>query len=306
MLFPSFPFSVTNNLKPFSQLLLSASSSPSLPFHPLSCSTIRRSEQLPFDPGKMAMMVRTGSTTHSSNCTRLWCSKKPHSTRNVLLGKLTCVAQTPQGDCGGAEPKQLPLDLLPSLSQQNLSISVNVSRAVCWAPPFLPSVASQSTRYFSCHFATSGAFKASHHRIIFGMSAIGLSLVIFFGIKKTSSCMLVAAIFHSALPSPRTAKCLLSFLLSHLEEPWGGSRHTPLLSLLCTISTLFFQFTPFQPWQRLLQFSQFLIFQCFSSTFCTSSPHCQCFAHSFIFASHCQCCGLGDLVQKFPHCLPRS
>ena len=51
--------------------------------------------------------------------------------------------------------------------------------------------------------------------------------------------MLVAAIFHSALPSPKTARLLLSFLLSHLESPWGGSRHTLLLSLLDTISTLF-------------------------------------------------------------------
>ena len=55
---------------------------------------------------------------------------------------------------------------------------------VCWAPPCLPSVAYPFTRYFSCHSATSGALTASHQRTNVGTSAIGLSLVTFFGIKK--------------------------------------------------------------------------------------------------------------------------
>ena len=38
-------------------------------------------------------MVRSGSATHPSNCTRLWCSKYPQSTRKIFLGKLKCVAQ---------------------------------------------------------------------------------------------------------------------------------------------------------------------------------------------------------------------
>ena len=45
-----------------------------------SCSTIRSNKQLHFDPGRIAVMVRGGSTTHPSNCTRLWCSKYPQST----------------------------------------------------------------------------------------------------------------------------------------------------------------------------------------------------------------------------------
>ena len=51
--------------------------------------------------------------------------------------------------------------------------------------------------------------------------------------------MFVAATVHSAPPSPRTVRFLLSFLLSHLAEPQGGSRLSQLLSLLCIFSTLF-------------------------------------------------------------------
>ena len=49
---------------------------------------------------------------------------------------------------------------------------------------FALSVASQSTRYFCCHFATSGALRASHQRVNVSISAIGLSLVTIFGVKK--------------------------------------------------------------------------------------------------------------------------
>ena len=84
---------------------------------------------------------------------------------------------------------------------KNLSMSTNISHTVCWAPPLLPSVASQSTRYFICHFATSGALKAFYQRINVGMSAIGLSLVTFFGIKKNivrCACLLrpFSTLFH--------------------------------------------------------------------------------------------------------------
>ena len=36
----------------------------------------------------MAVMVRSGSDARLSNCTRLWCSKYPHSTRKIFLEKL--------------------------------------------------------------------------------------------------------------------------------------------------------------------------------------------------------------------------
>ena len=58
-----------------------------------SCNTTRRSKQLHLAPGRMAVMVLSGCAAQPSNCTRLWCSKYPHSTRKIFLGKLTCVAQ---------------------------------------------------------------------------------------------------------------------------------------------------------------------------------------------------------------------
>ena len=58
-----------------------------------SCNTIRNSKQLHPDPGKIAVMVVSGSAAHPANCTRLWCSKWPHSTLKIFLGKLKCVAQ---------------------------------------------------------------------------------------------------------------------------------------------------------------------------------------------------------------------
>ena len=71
----------------------------------------------------------------------LWCLKYPHSTRNIFIGKLKCVAQPkPLGDQGYH-------------SQIYLSISINISHTVRWAPPFRPSVASQSIRCLCCHFA---------------------------------------------------------------------------------------------------------------------------------------------------------
>ena len=55
-----------------------------------SCNTIRRSKQLHLDPGKMAWMVWSSCATHPSNCTRLWLSKHPQSTRKIYLVKLKC------------------------------------------------------------------------------------------------------------------------------------------------------------------------------------------------------------------------
>ena len=54
---------------------------------------MRNSKQFHLDPGKIAVMVVSGTAAHPSNCTLLWCSKYPHSTRKIFLGKLKCVAQ---------------------------------------------------------------------------------------------------------------------------------------------------------------------------------------------------------------------
>ena len=76
--------------------------------------------------------------------------------------------------------------------------------------------------------------------------------------RRTSSCMLVAATFNSAPPSPRTPRFPSSFPLLSPRGPWGGSRHTPLQFLFFQ-SRHFFQETLFQPWQFFLRTSQFRI-----------------------------------------------
>ena len=55
--------------------------------------------------------------------------------------------------------------------------------------------------------------------------------------------MRLAAIFHSAPPSPKTPRFLLPFLLSHLKDLWDGSRHTPLLFFASYNLDTFFQVT---------------------------------------------------------------
>ena len=102
-----------------------------------------------------------------------------------------------------------------------------------------------STRFLCCHFATSGALKPSHQRINVAISAIGLSLVTFFGIKK--NIVVQACCGHFPLCSTfskKNPRFLLSFPLSHPEGPWGGSHHTLLLSSPCTISIPFPIHTP--------------------------------------------------------------
>ena len=102
-----------------------------------SCNTMRRSKQLTFDPGKMAVMVRSGSATHPSNCTLLWCPKYPHSTRKISLGKLKCVAQAhttgrlsrPNTFAKSSTRATAPKSSSPA-RYLNLSISIRISQTV--------------------------------------------------------------------------------------------------------------------------------------------------------------------------------
>ena len=115
----------------------------------------------------------------------------------------------------------------------NLFISITISHTVCWAPPLLPSVASHSTRYFCCHFATSGALNASHHRINVGISAIGLSLMTFFGIRKNivvhACCGYLPLCSTFSMNS--TIPLLVSFVKSKGTLGWKPSHSTPVFAL---------------------------------------------------------------------------
>ena len=87
------------------------------------------------------------------------------------------------------------------------------------------------TRYFCCHFVTSGALRASHQRISVGISAICLSLVTFSGIRK--NIVVQACCGHSPLcSSPRIPRFLLSFLLSSPVAllGWKPSHPTPVFA----------------------------------------------------------------------------
>ena len=94
-------------------------------------------------------------------------------------------------------------------------------------------------RYFCCHFATTRALKASHKRINVGKSAIGRSLVTFFGIKKNIVVQACCGHFHFVFHLLEELHDFSPVLSSKPNGLSGGSRHIPLLFLLCTISTLF-------------------------------------------------------------------
>ena len=190
----------------------------------------------------MAVMVWSGSATHPSNCTRLWCSKYRQSTRKILLGKLKCVAQahitrrlTRSKAFARSRTKATAPKSSSSARDLNLSISVKILQNVRWAPPFRPSLASQSIRYLCCHFATSRALVASNQRINVGISAIGSPLVTSFGIKKNIVVQACCGHFPLCSTSSKTPHLLL--LLSNPEAPLGGCRRTPLLFLHCKAST---------------------------------------------------------------------
>ena len=232
----------------------------------------------------MVVVAQRDSATHPLNCTRLWCSKQPHSTRKIFLEKLKCVAQahttgklTPSKAFAKSKTEAKAPSSSSFASPSNLSI--RISHTVCWAPPCLPS---------------SGALTASHQRINVGMSAIGLSLMIFFGIKK--NMVVHACCGHFPLCSTFSKNSTVSPNVSCVtfrRTFWAEAIRT-FLFLPYTISILF-QFAHFQPWQGFLQFLQLLsFFQGFVlhvlHAFVALPMLCPCTSPP--------CCWLTDLVQE--------
>ena len=128
---------------------------------------------------------------------------------------------------------------------------------------------------FCCHFATSGDLRASHQRINVDRSAIGLSLVTFFGlVRHLPPCSTLLQELHN-----------LSSRFFCQVQKYDGSHHVLHLFLLCTF------LMPFP--SHLLSTSATLL--TFSSTPHSSmvclaySAHprhiAQCADHSFLFAS---------------------
>ena len=150
-------------------------------------------------------MVWSGSATHPSNCTRVWCSKYTQKHPPDFPWEAEVRRPSP-----GPEARPKFLDLLPYS---------RISHTVCWA----------STRYFCCHFATSGALRASNQRINVGMSEIGLSLVTFFGIKKHIAVHACCGHFQKKKNS--TTSPLVSFVTFRWTLGWKPSHPTPVFAL---------------------------------------------------------------------------
>ena len=142
----------------------------------------------------------------------------------------------------------------------------------------MPSVASQSTLYFCCHFATSGALRASHQRINVGISAIGLSLVTFFGIKKNIVAQACCGHFPLCCTSPK--KIHNFSFRSFCQVQRKPSHPTPVFAVY--ILDAFSKSPSFSLGSASSYVLNSSFFQGLSCTFCTSS-HCQCVARSFLF-----------------------
>ena len=132
----------------------------------------------------------------------------------------------------------------------------------------------------------SGPWRLPLHRerdvatvLLIHNGAVGISLVTFFGIEK--NIVVHACGGHLPLCSTFSKDSTISPPVSFVTSKnfWDGSRHTPLLFLLHTISTLFSKshslaLAALPPISSTPHFSK----ACFS----THSSHCQCF---FFFAS---------------------
>ena len=122
-----------------------------------SWSTMRRSKQLHFDPGRMTVMVWSDSTTRPSNCTRRWCSKYPHSTRTKEIEMRRPSAYHLETDSLESlhQVQDQSYRSLPSFSCMVIE-SFHIQQGLphsAFSSSTKPSVASHSTRYVSCHFA---------------------------------------------------------------------------------------------------------------------------------------------------------
>ena len=225
-----------------------------------SCNTIRRSKQLHFDPGNVAVVVWSGSATHPSNCTRLWCSKQPRSTRNIFLGELRCVAQAhttgrvtrskafARSNTKATAPKSsFPARYL------NLSISTGIPKTVRGAPPFLPSVASPHSfpppyqrRHERSRSLTCNILRAQEKH------------------RRTSLLRPFSTLFHLLQQLHHFYSCFFC----QVQGDFWVEAIAPISCFSLIQSRRLLQIALFESWQGFLQF---FIFHGLSSTFCTLS-----------------------------------
>ena len=208
-----------------------------------SCSTTRRSKQLHFDPGKMAVMVLSDSATHPSNCARLWCSKYPQSTRKIFLGKLKCVAEAFH------QISPFP-SILPTMCAKLLRF------CHLWHPNPLDTTAATLPLLVLSRLPTYESTSARAQVV-----------------KK--NVVVHACCGHFPLCSTFSKNSTVSPLVSFVTSKgtfWGGSHHNLLPCLPYSIS-IFSNSSSFSLGS--IQFLQLLISKALSSMFCTPSSHCQ-------------------------------
>ena len=207
-----------------------------------SFNTVRRSNSI-FDPGKRAVIVRTGSATllHTALASGARSTQKhPQdlpweaevrrpSPNHRETDPPECLRPVwHQGHCSQISPRSSS-----PARYFNLSISSRISHTVCLVPPFRPSVASQSTGYFCCHFrhfwcphSFQPTYQSWHKR------NRPLTLT-FFGIKK--NIVVQACCGHvplcSAFSKNSTISPLVSLVKSKRTFGWKSSHPTRVFAL---------------------------------------------------------------------------
>ena len=186
-------------------------------------------------------MVWSGSATHPSNCTRVWCSKYPqkhppdfpceaevrrsgpHHKKTELFQGLRQVQKQDQSSLIFFLTAEFPTPFAGLLHFGHLQRPTQHGTSAATLPlqvlSELPTSENQRRHERNWSFTRDILRNQEEHRRAC--------------LLRTLSTLLYL------LQKKKTPRLLLSFPLSHSGGPWGGSRHTLLLSSLCTISTPF-------------------------------------------------------------------
>ena len=141
-------------------------------------------------------------------------------------------------------------------------------------------------RYLCCRFATSGAlfgFPPTNHRgqkrnrpLTRDILRYREELCCTGLLRPFLTLFHLFQEFHNSLPR----------LFRQFQRNFRMKTITAHSCLCLAGLARFCKITFLKSWQVLLQLLQLLMFQGSFSGFCTSVPHCQCLAHSFLFSSH--------------------
>ena len=92
---------------------------------------------------------------------------------------------------------------------------------------------------FSANFLTSGAFNPSHQRIWWASARWAAHSQHSLESRRTSSCLHVAAMYHSVTHSQENQEPLLPFPSTNSTDPWGEIKSHPTRSCLVILAVFF-------------------------------------------------------------------